>query len=236
MPSHSRRRPADAVQTGQDKRAEAPFTDSDRRLLKTYEPLIDALAEFGGTGCEVVLHSFENPQHSAIKIANGHVTGRSTGSPLTDLGIRLVQISSHSHSESHWTYFTRTANGRPVKSLSSIIRNPRGQAIGMLCINIDLTTPLSDVIAGLTPGEDSPMKDPPEHFIMSADELVERSVAEVVETISTDRSVSNVVKNKEIVAELHARGIFDIKGAIDMVSRELGVSRYTIYNYIREVK
>ena len=217
-------------------RAEKQFTESDRRLLETYEPLIDALAAFGGKGCEVALHSFEDPQQSVVRIVNGHVTGRSPGSPMTDLGTRLIQKGRDMPSETYWTYFTRTAGGHPIKSLSSIIRNPRGRAIGMLCINIDLNTPLSDLIAGFIPGDESPMKDPPEHFVMSADELVERSVAEVVDAISTDRGVSNATKNKEIVAELYARGIFDIKGAIDMVSRELGVSRYTIYNYIREVK
>lgn len=215
-------------------RSGTTLSDTDRRLLGTYEPLVDALADFGGSGCEIALHTFEDAERSIVKIANGHVTGRSAGSPMTDLGIRLADEDDGA--KAHWTYFTRSANGRPLKSLSSMIRNPRGRAIGMLCINIDLSTPLSEVIAELVPGDDSSLNERPEPSVMSADELVERSVAEVVEAISTDPRISNAAKNKEIVAELHNRGIFDIKGAIDLVSRVLGVSRYTIYNYIREAK
>ncbi|WP_082210491.1 helix-turn-helix domain-containing protein [Desulforamulus hydrothermalis] len=29
--------------------------------------------------------------------------------------------------------------------------------------------------------------------------------------------------------------VFSIKGAVDVVARELGVSRYTIYNYLDEI-
>jgi predicted transcriptional regulator YheO len=43
-------------------------------------------------------------------------------------------------------------------------------------------------------------------------------------------------KNKIIVCELIKKGMFDIRGAIDIAARELSVSRYTIYNYIREHK
>ena len=39
-----------------------------------------------------------------------------------------------------------------------------------------------------------------------------------------------------IIAELAEKGVFDIKGAIDIVAGEMGISKYTIYHYIREIK
>jgi predicted transcriptional regulator YheO len=38
-----------------------------------------------------------------------------------------------------------------------------------------------------------------------------------------------------VVHDLERRGIFLIKGAVDEVARLLGVSRYTVYNYRKEV-
>lgn len=215
------------------------LSEEDRELLNSYKPLVHAIADQFGRGCEVLLHSLEDLQESIIMIANGHVTGRSLGSPMTDLGIRLVRECSNTtaqESSDRWTYFTRTTDARPLKSTSVIIRNSAGAPIGMLCINLDLSTPVSELIADFTPESLSVSGEVAERSVMSVEQLVEKSIGEVVESISTDRSISNAVKNKKIVSELQCRGIFDIKGAIDMVARELNVSRYTIYNYIRESK
>jgi predicted transcriptional regulator YheO len=43
-------------------------------------------------------------------------------------------------------------------------------------------------------------------------------------------------KNKYIVYGLYKKGIFDIKGSVVMVAKELKLSKYTIYSYIRELK
>jgi predicted transcriptional regulator YheO len=50
------------------------------------------------------------------------------------------------------------------------------------------------------------------------------------------KGVSASEKNRMIIAGLARKGIFDIKGAIDIVAKEIGVSKYTIYHYLREVK
>ena len=39
-----------------------------------------------------------------------------------------------------------------------------------------------------------------------------------------------------IVRRLDEKGVFLVKGAIDYVANILGVSRYTIYNYLDEVR
>jgi hypothetical protein len=38
------------------------------------------------------------------------------------------------------------------------------------------------------------------------------------------------------VAELYGMGVFDIKDATHLVAREMGVSVYTVYNYVREAR
>jgi len=43
-------------------------------------------------------------------------------------------------------------------------------------------------------------------------------------------------KNKLIIQELYKKGLFNVRGAIDLAAKEIGVSRYTVYNYIREAK
>ena len=57
-----------------------------------------------------------------------------------------------------------------------------------------------------------------------------------VREIITQRKASISEKNRMAISILHSRGIFDIKGSVDIVAKELGVSRYTVYNYLKEVK
>jgi len=58
----------------------------------------------------------------------------------------------------------------------------------------------------------------------------------VIDNIKTQRKISFSEKNKLIVFELYKRGVFNVRGVIDLVAKELGISRYTIYNYLREAK
>lgn len=43
-------------------------------------------------------------------------------------------------------------------------------------------------------------------------------------------------ERKEIVRKLDKAGVFMIKGSIDYLAKVFGASRYTIYNYLKEVR
>ena len=60
------------------------FSANDRIILKSYETVIDGLANYLGSSYEIVLHSLEDYAHSVVRIINGYHTGRSVGSPITD--------------------------------------------------------------------------------------------------------------------------------------------------------
>ena len=215
------------------------FSDDDRRVLAAMRPVVSGLAAFWGPSCEVLLHSLEDLAESVVYIENGAVTGRSTGSPVTDLALRILKASNIDESvndNQFHVYFSKTADGRPLRSMTSIIRN-RGRAIGMLCINFDLSVQLSDIMDMLSNatgihGE----SDSPEHYTMSAEDLVTRSLELAIQKNTAQRGISPQQRNKGIVGELQQQGIFDIKGAIDMVASELGVSRFTVYNYLRDLR
>ena len=39
-----------------------------------------------------------------------------------------------------------------------------------------------------------------------------------------------------LVQKMESKGIFDVKGAVEYVAELLGVTNYTIYNYLKEVR
>lgn len=211
-----------------------PFTPADRRLLRRYEGVADAIATLFGRGCEIVLHSLEDLSHSVVKIVNGHVTGRSLGSPITDLGLKVLRRSFEGTEDVIGSYFAFTDSGRPIKSVTLLIRNDRDVPIGMLCINFDLSMPLASFIKEFSPFQDLPASS--EHFPAGVGDLVQHALAEEAENLVRANGVPIQEKNRKIVEGLENRGLFGIKGSVESVSKGLGITKYTIYKYLREIR
>ena len=73
------------------KSPEVQFTPEDRLILDSYCQMLDGLAQYLGTGYELVLHSLEDLEHSAIRVMNSH-TGRSEGAPIRGSEQRIIGL------------------------------------------------------------------------------------------------------------------------------------------------
>jgi predicted transcriptional regulator YheO len=211
------------------------ITARDKHLLDSLKPVVDGIAAFMGENCEVTLHSLEHLDASVIHIANGHITGRGVGSPITDLGMKILRESTGAGKDFTDCYYSKTADGKTLRSITIMIRNPAGKPVGMLCINLNMEASLLSWINTLAIPQTENSKTP-ENFVANLDDLIKMTLRETIDAINRHKDIPNHEKNKTIVCELIKKGLFDIRGAIDIVARELSVSRYTIYNYIREHK
>ncbi|BDR53338.1 hypothetical protein KIM372_12450 [Bombiscardovia nodaiensis] len=105
--------------------------------LRPYVPLVSFLGETLGPSTEVVLHDVQDFSHSVVAISNGNVSGRTIGSPATDLMLRVWQNHEYEHRQ-YWTRYAGTTHeGHAIISSTFCIRNLEGQVIGFMCINID---------------------------------------------------------------------------------------------------
>ena len=208
----------------------------DWEILRAMEPIVHAIAKAFGANCEVLLHSLEDLSNSVIVIANGHVTGRQVGAPVTDLAMRILRDVGSGGGDVVGPYVSKTADGRHLKSVTTIVRNQQGRPIGLLCINVNISAPLVEVIRDFLCETIADEGESPENFATSAEDLIRRSLDAVHATIAPERKMAPITKNKLIVSKLYDRGIFDIRGAVSYVAREMGVSKYTIYNYLREIR
>jgi predicted transcriptional regulator YheO len=208
----------------------------DGDILKAMEPVVEGLAQFFGKHFEVVLHTASDMLHSVTKIENGSVTGRTVGAPMTDYGIELLKRAAGSDENVVESYLSLTNDGRTLRSLSVVIRNAQGKPIGALCVNMDLSAPLLDYLQ-LDPSEDAQFRPRPEEkFPSSASELVRASLSRALSGLESQHNISSTKRNRMIVAELYGMGVFDIKDATRLVAQEMGVSVYTVYNYLREAR
>ncbi len=208
-----------------------PLSDEDHAILASYFPVVDGIAALLGEHCEIVLHSLEFLEHSAIYIVNGHNTDRKIGSPITDRALwSLHHMQTDSVSK---PYFTRAKGGILMKSITIAIRNGKQHVIGLICININLDVPVSQFLNSFIAPKES---DNNVNFASSVEDLVAQTIENTIEEVSNDRNVSNNNKNRHIVTSLFEKGIFDIKDAINQVAERLDISRHTVYLYIRQIK
>lgn len=61
------------------------LTKSDLDILNSMKNVVDGIARMYGEHTEVVLHSLDAEAPEIIKIANGHITERGEGAPITNL-------------------------------------------------------------------------------------------------------------------------------------------------------
>jgi len=212
----------------------ARLSNKDETILHAIEPIVGGIAELFGSNCEVVLHSLADLQHSVIKIENGYITGRKVGSPLTDLSLKILKGAHSLESDISKSYYTKTKDGKVLKSVTVLIRNAQGKPIGFLCINIDLSAPIFETLLNFLPTDLT--VNTPEHFVRNVHDLINDALDGVITETNKGESIPNSDKNRLIVLEFYRRGMFDVKEAVDLVAQRIGVSRYTIYNYIREAK
>lgn len=208
-----------------------PLSDEDHAILASYFPVVDGIAALLGEHCEIVLHSLEFLEHSAIYIVNGHNTNRKIGSPITDRALwSLHHMQTDSVSK---PYFTKAKGGVLMKSITIAIRNGKQHVIGLICININLDVPMSQFLNSFIAPQEA---DSSVNFASSVEDLVAQTIENTIEEIQNNRNVANNNKNRQIVTALFEKGIFDIKDAINQVAERLDISRHTVYLYIRQIK
>lgn len=211
-----------------------------RSELLPLVPLVDLLADFLGPRCEVVLHDFSKPKRTIVCIRNGQLTGRAVGGTITDLGLRMMHRLAKEPNASlrQVNYVTHGKDGRELKSASLIIRDRR-EAVGALCINLDLSPLrslqqfLEQLCATTTVSPVDPQRE--ETFVPDFRRLMDEVL---------DKAMKNLngippgrLQKKEKLAVLQAleqQGVFLLRGAVREVSHRLGLAAPTIYKYLDE--
>ncbi len=214
----------------------AEFTDEDAKFLETYFRLADTIADLIGPHCEIVIHSFASFEKSVVKIVNGHHTGRTVYSPITDVGLKMLSQFKKTGEVAPKSYFTTSKDGALLKSTTCVLAGEAGKPIGLFCINMNLSRPFPEIIQTLMPDMASLHTGVNENFSSSATDLIEQALNNAVLEVDNDPSVNQKGRNKAVTKVLLENEIFEFKEATAMVSEHLGITRHAIYKYIREFK
>ena len=189
------------------------------------------ISETFGPGCETVIHDCENYDNFIAEIYNGHVTGRKqgdcvyvTGEPVNEQGFQNIDPGTD-----YMNCQVVTPGGKTIKSSTIYFKN-ENYHYG-LGINFDVSQYVG-------------IRDVLDKFISTStkleDELHSRQslnqiINECIGIIGLPVEKMGKYDRVRVIELLYARNVFRMQKAVPYVAERLKISRFTVYNYLREL-
>lgn len=168
------------------------------------------------------------------------VFGFSKSFGLAGLRIGCVYTTSEELFEKNRGELRCDDDGRVLRSSTIFIRDEKGHIIGSLCINQDLT---DFIVASKLTQELTAFQRPSteeehaeEFFAHDISDVMEDMVRTELELLQKPVAYMQKEDKLALVQRMENKGIFDVKGAVEYVAERLGVTNYTIYNYLKAIR
>lgn len=202
-------------------------------FLKTTAGMVEFLTGVYGENCEVVLQDLREGKNRILAIANGHISGRTVGDPLTGLALRLVNQGVWKTRDYICNYEGKGSDNRPLRSSTFFIKD-EGRLLGMLTINVDCGKylRLSESIlelAGLRGGP-GPKESETANFYSDMEEIIKSVLDE-----SGVKDSFTLEERLAIIEKLIDQGVFLLKGSVSAVAEKLKCSEASMYRYMAMV-
>ena len=205
------------------------------QLKATLCSLAHAIAAHYGKSCEVAIHDLtvENAADSSIiYIENGEVTGRRVGDGAS--AVVLEELSqAEQNREDRIGYFTKTSDGKVLKSTTVYIRDEKGRATAIFSINHDITA-LSVAAASLTELTAPATACEPERITPHVGELLDELLWKSTELIGKPVSLMNKDDKQRAIRYLNSKGALLITKSGDKIAKYFGIPKFTLYSYLTD--
>lgn len=215
------------------------LNDTNRELhpyLENLKSIAKGMQETLGAKSEIAIHDLSNPESSLVFIV-GELTQRKLGCSLTDLVLKTIR--NEKNPKDIINYRSKNRDGRVFKSSTMFVRNELGKVIGCFCTNYDITELLyaNKCIGDFCESKDSGHlgNDYKENFVGDVNDVLKQLIQESKDRIGKPISFMDKEDKLKVIDFLDKRGVFMIKSSVEIIAEDLGVSRYTIYNYLKEL-
>ncbi len=215
-------------------------------ILHHYTIITEFLGKALGPDYEVALHDLTSKHQSLVAIANGHISGRQPGSPLTNAALHMLSSKAYETDDFLCNYKGIAENGHLLRCSTMFIRDETGQPVGMLCINFDdsryqelqeklFSIVHPDAFLKQYPAIQTPPVTVTENFPMDIPALMQKIFDDATMPLTSPVNRLNQEERKDIVEKLNEQGLFQLKGAISFVAKQFSCSTATVYRYLSEI-
>lgn len=192
--------------------------------------LAEGIAEMFGSDCETVIHDLRSEDEVIVAIYNGNVTGRKVGDKLNLLGV--YELEEMENGKDFYNCLCKTNDGRLLKSTTVHFKSDDFHyALG---INFDYTKfyDASKVLASFMKIGVDVTKVVNEN---PSEKLFDEIYAEAVEHFRKNPKMMTKKEKLEFITYIKDHGGFSLKKSVVNLAKYMEVSRFTIYNYFKEL-
>ena len=190
--------------------------------------ICDAIAAWLHPHAEVVLHDLEHDQ--IVRLWNNFSRRQAGDESLIDQTVQLEDDR-----DVYGPYIHRNWDGRQLKSISSIVRDQRGNRVGLLCFNLDISSfeqlkTFLDAFTTVTTQMPPALAkhDWREHIHQTLGSFLQANHV-ALEALTRDQKMA-------AVQLLDSQHLFATRNAAQHVADILGVSRATVYNWLNKIR
>lgn len=204
--------------------------------LEIFTQVLDLIENHFGSKCEVVLHdNTKEYEHTIVDIRNGHITGRKVGDCGGNWGL---EVMSNSSNNSHiYNKIIHTRSGQIIRGSSVFLKDDEGNNIGSVCVNYDITDSLKcEEFLRQFNNYTTPAPSSNELFTNDVNQLMDNLLIQCENMFNKPASELSKDEKLEIVKYLDSKGAFLITKSGDRVCECLGISKFTLYNYLEAVR
>lgn len=207
-------------------------------ILKTLGTLVEPLAALLPGECEVVLHDLRDLSRSIVAIA-GNLTGEKVGGAAPD---SLLAAQKNGSFGTALGYSTRHPDGHELRSSTLIFRDDSGVAVAALCVTNDTkdwstALELARSMLPWTTGElHGSAQQKSDDSLQDVDDLARKVFTRALESIDIPVDLMHKRHKLAVVRELNESGYFLLRESVETAAQALGVTRFTIYNYLNELE
>ncbi|CDH25062.1 conserved hypothetical protein [Xenorhabdus bovienii str. kraussei Becker Underwood] len=217
-------------------------------MINMLSATVRALGSVLAGNAEIVLHDLRDPTFSIAEIVNTGVTGRKKGDSVlagmrTDRAFISAMENRNEPVSLLLDYETLTRDGKALRSSTALYRDHTGKPYAALCINVDNSgideaLRLLQSLAGIRPDvQPATQEDASSEASHDNIEDLMRDIISTTTALSSGSSRTDTKRaNLMAVKNMQEKGLFLIKGGVEKAAAALGVTRYTIYNYLDELK
>lgn len=134
-------------------------------------------------------------------------------------------------------YYKLNWDGRKLKCISIAIRNLKNIPIGLICFNFDigLFQDVENKFSTLLQLKKE-AKSPAELFVGNWQEQIQMQIDLYLKEQGQTLHQMDKNQKKRLIGHLYKKGVFNYKNAAFFVSKSLGISRASLYNYMKSAE
>ena len=207
-------------------------------VFENLKLIADTIALHNGKDCEVCIHDLttKNISHSIVYIVNNHVTGRKVGDSFSFNYLKSRKILEDGKELKTVPVFSnQTYDGKYLKCSTIYIKDENDKYHYMLCINQDVSALIqagNAINEFVTSFDDK--KDNPANTIPHVNDILDDLITQSIKYVGKTPANMTTQDKKQAIQYLNDQGAFLISKSGDRVSEYFGLSKFSIYSYIKD--